>query len=223
MREAGILTPKPLIPIAGMPLIDRVLGAVVAAGITDVACIFNEEADEVEAHCRRTRIARSLHLEIVRRTTASSLASLLALAPYVQEDRFLAVTVDSVFGPRALPEFLSAAAVCTDAEGVLAVTDYVDDENPLHVLLEPDGRIRAIGPKAAASSLVTAGLYVFHPQVFAAIDPASRATLTALRHWLATLLDRRCRFYGVPVAKTIDVDRPHDIAIAEAFVRNGFV
>ena len=182
LRAAGITMPKPLVEVAGKPLIDHVLDAVAAAGIDDVACIFNEEADDVEAHCRRRRGAP--RLQIVRRTTPSSMESLFTLAPHLSDAPFLLLTVDAVFAPAVLRDFLAAAARHADADVVLAMTDFVDDEKPLRLAVDDGGRVTALGDAAAGSPLVTAGFYVFHPRVFAEIAAARAARLTALRQYL---------------------------------------
>jgi len=220
LRAAGVSVPKPLVPIGGTPLVDRVLGAAAAAGLREVACIFNEAADAVEAHCRRTWPDLVLH--IVRRTTPSSMESLFALAPYLRDGRFVLLTVDAVFGPELLPAFLQAAQGFPDADGVLAVHEFVDDEKPLHVALDARGQVTALGVEAASAPTITAGLYVLAPRIFDEVDAARRGGLRALREFFGHLLVRGYRLYGAPVAKTIDVDRPHDLAVAEAFVRSGF-
>src|SRR5262245_44085621 len=168
LRAAGITVPKPLIEVGGRPLIDHVLDAVAAVGIRDVVCILNEEADAVAAHCRH----RMPGLSIVRRTTPSSMESLFTLAPFLRDDRFLLLTVVAVFAPQVLTDFLAAAAAHADADVVLAVTDFVDDEKPLRLAVAADGRVTALGDGAGASPLVTAGFYVLHPRVFAEIDAA---------------------------------------------------
>jgi len=220
LRAAGITVPKPLIAVAGKPLIDHVLDAVAAAGIGELVCIFNERDDAVEAHCRRRRAAPAL--QIVRRTTPSSMESLFALAPHLGGAPFALLTVDAIFAPAVLGEFLAAASSRLDADAVLAVTDFVDDENPLRLALAPDGRLTALGQQAAASPLISAGFYVFHPRVFAEIDAARAARYGALRQYLHHLFARGYRMHGVRIGKTVDVDRPQDIATAEAFVRSGF-
>jgi NDP-sugar pyrophosphorylase family protein len=217
-RLSGAGAAKPLVRVAGVPLVDRALGAVAAAGIDDVACIFNESADAVEEHCRRTH--PKLRLRIERRTTPSSMESLFALAPHLGDERFLLLTVDAVFGPRLLPEFLDAALDRSDADAVLAMHSHIDDEKPLRIAVAPDARVTAIGEHAASSPTITAGLYVLSPRVFAEIDAARRAGCAALRQFFGHLLARGYRLYGVPVGKTIDVDRPEDIAAAEAFLRD---
>ena len=220
LRAGGITVPKPLVEVAGRPLIDHVLDAAAAAAIDEVACIFNQSDDPVERHCRSRRGAP--RLQIVRRTTPSSMESLFTLAPHLGDAPFLLLTVDAVFAPAVLRDFLAAAARHADADVVLAVTDFVDDEKPLRLTLAADGRVTALGADAAASPWVTAGFYVFHPRVFAEIAAARAARLTALRQYLDHLLQRAYRVYGVRIGRTVDVDRPQDVAAADAFVRSGF-
>jgi NDP-sugar pyrophosphorylase family protein len=117
---------------------------------------------------------------------------------------------------------LRSAASHADADGILGVHDCLDDEKPLRLLVDADDRITAIGPKAAESPLITAGLYVFSPRIFAEIGAARRAGFTALREFLARLCDRAYRLYAAPLPTTVDVDRPQDVAAAEAFVASGF-
>jgi len=220
LRAGGITRPKPLVEVAGRPLIDHVLGAVAEAGIDAVACIFNEEADAVADHCRAA--GYPFELEIVRRTTPSSMESLFALAPHLEGGKFLLLTVDAIFPASLLRAFLERAASPADSPGVLAVTRFVDDEKPLWIRLDAGGRVEALGPGAEGSSLVTAGFYVFDPVIFREIEFARRSNFSALRQFLGHLLAAGYRLRGVPVGKTVDVDRPEDVAVAESFVRSGF-
>jgi len=222
LREAGIVRPKPLVEVDGRPLIDHALDAVAAAGIDEAVCIFNAEpaSDAVEAHCRARRGAPQL--AIVRRTTPNSMESLFALAPALAAGPALVLTVDAIFAPSVLTAFLAQVARHREADVVLAATHFVDDEKPLRIALDGDQRVTALGGAAAASPLVTAGFYVFAPRVFTEIAAARRLGLGALRQWLGHLLARGYRCYGASIGKTIDVDRPQDIATAETFIRAGF-
>jgi NDP-sugar pyrophosphorylase family protein len=220
LRSGGYTQPKPLVPIAGQPLIDYVLGAATTAGMREVACIVNEESRGIEAHCRSRW--PDLRFEFVRRTTPSSMESLFTLSPLLAGTRFVLLTVDAVFAPSVLCDFLAAAERRAAAHGVLAVSGFVDDEKPLWARLAADGRITALGPAAHDSGAVTAGFYVFDPIIFTEIAAARAARFTALRQFLGHLLARGYELYGERVPKTVDVDRPDDVRAAEVFVRGGF-
>lgn len=222
LRRGGVIVPKPLLPIAGMPLIERTLRAVAAEGISAVACIFNADAqsDAVEEHCRRA--LPELELRVVRRTTPSSMESLFALAPLLDDGPFLLLTVDSVFGPTVLPELMRGRAQHPHADAILAVHDFIDDEKPLRVRVDGNQQITAIGASAADSPLITAGLYVFTPRIFAEVGAARAAGYSALRAFLAHLCQQGYPLFAAHVPKTVDVDRPEDIAVAERFIHDGF-
>jgi NDP-sugar pyrophosphorylase family protein len=65
----------------------------------------------------------------------------------------------------------------------------------------------------------TAGYYCVRPSVLREASAARRDRVPALRAFLGRLLDRGYRLDGVPVAWAIDVDRPHDVKAAEAFLK----
>ena len=220
LRAGGFTQAKPLVPVAGTPLIDYAVGAIVAAGLSDVACIVNEQSAGIEEHCRQRW--PEIHFEFVRRTTPSSMESLFTLGPLLDGGRFVLLTVDAIFAPPVLRDFVVTAAAHTDAHGVLAVSDFVEDEKPLWARLATDGRVTALGDEACDSGLVTAGFYIFDAAIFAEMDMARRLRFTALRQFLGHLLARGYQIYGARVPKTVDVDRPEDIASAAAFVRSGF-
>jgi len=220
LRRSGVPHAKPLVPVAGRPLIDYVLGAVTATGLREIACIVNEASQGIEEHCRSHW--PDLEFAFVRRTTPSSMESVFALSPLLAGDRFVLLTVDAVFAPPTLRRFVVATECLRSADGVLALSAFVDDEKPLWAQVAAGGRITALGPAAKGSGLVTAGFYVFDPVIFEEIGAARAAGYTALRQFLGHLLKRGYRLHGKRVAKSVDVDRPGDIAVAEAFVRSGF-
>ncbi len=220
LRQGGFMMPKPLVPVAGKALVDYVLGAARAAGVRQIACIVNEESRGIEEHCRAQW--PQLEFEFVRRSTESSMESLFTLRPLLDRQRFLLLTVDAVFAPAVLQHFLRAAGQRTDSDGVLALSAFVDDEKPLWTRVARDGRITALGAEAAGSALVTAGFYMFDSVIFNEIPAARQAGFTALRQFLGHLLRQEYRLYGEPIGKSVDVDRPHDVATAEAFIRSDF-
>ena len=75
-----------------------------------------------------------------------------------------------------------------------------------------------MGDAARTSPYITAGFYYFLPDIFDMVKSARARGLSALRQFLGLLLDSGYRFYGIPVAKTIDVDYPEDIEKAERYV-----
>ena len=161
LAAGGVRIPKPLVPIAGQPLIARAIAAGAAAGAGAVACIVNDLHPEVARFLRAERWP--VPVEVVVKTTPNSMESLFALAPHLDGDPFLLSTVDAVFAPAEVARFLAAASALDGSDGVLALTRHVDDEKPLWAAVDERSRITALGAAAAGGGFVTAGVYYFTP------------------------------------------------------------
>jgi len=213
----GIDTPKPLLPVGGRPLIARIVDAAARLGLSSVACIVNDVTPAVAEYMRST--SWPIPVDLLVKTTPSSMESLFCLQPMLRDEPFLLFTVDVVVGFAALQRFLAAATDLPEVDGVLALTDYIDDQKPLWVETDQDRRITAMGEAAAGSRNVTAGFYYFKPNIFALMPEARARNMSALRQFLGLLITRGYVLHGLPVAKTIDVDYPEDMQKAEAYLR----
>jgi NDP-sugar pyrophosphorylase family protein len=214
-RRAGITTPKPLVTVGGKTLLERAIEAVADAGAAEIALIVNAEWPEVARYLReRTWPVR---VDMIVRTTPSSMESLFALEPLLCDSPFLLTTVDAITAKGTLGA-LAGAGLAAGPTGTLAVTTFVDDEKPLWVRLGSDGTILELGPNAAEAGWVTSGAYFFYPDVYRHVGEARRRALGALREFLALLLEQGERLRGFAAGETVDVDRPEDVAIAERFL-----
>lgn len=213
----GVHTPKPLLPVGGRPLIARIVDAAAGLGLSSVACIVNDLKPAVAEYMKAA--AWPIPVELIVKTTPNSMESLFALEPLLRDEPFLLFTVDVVVGFSALQRFLAAATNLPDAAGTLALTDYIDDQKPLWVEVDRYFRITGIGEAAVGSRYVTAGFYYFRPDIFALAAEARARKLSALRRFLSLLAAEGYLLYGLPTAKSIDVDYPEDIDKAEAYLR----
>lgn len=214
--RGGVAVPKPLVPIRGEPMMGRVIRAAAHLGVTSIACIVNDLDPAVADYLRSG--SWPAPLELVVKTTPSSMESLFGLAPLLCEEPFVLLTVDAVFGFSILEGFVAQARRLEEAQGVLALMGFIDDERPLWVKVDPRGRIIGLGEMAGPSPHVTAGFYYFRPDVFAMMDVARARHLNALRQYLGLLAQSGYSLYGIPVPQTLDVDHPEDIQKAESYL-----
>jgi len=178
--------------------------------------VVNErDAGAVEAALRAE--PPPIPVELLRRTTASSLETFSLVAERLRaESRALVAMVDGVFEPGAARRFGRAArALGEEDDGLIGVTDRRDEDRPLRVALDPEGRILAIGPGAEGSPWATAGLYLLPARAFALAPGALAEGLGALRHLLARLVPAGLRLRAERLGAVVDVDRPDDVAAAE--------
>ena len=203
---------KPLVPVAGVPLIEHVIENFAAAGITTLAMIFNER-EEGCAKWVRSRFS-GLDLRILVQTTASSLESFQRIAPLLESGPAIVSTVDAFCSRHDFLSFAETAAKARPEATVLAVTPFVDDERPLWASLDAAGRVTSLG--ADSGEVVTAGMYLF-PEHVRRLSPPP--TIGRLRGFLAWLVERGETVFGFSIEKVVDVDRSSDVALAEALAR----
>ena len=212
---------KPLTPVAGRTLIEHVLHSLGEAGAEEVLILINEDSLAVRDYVSAKRWPFALRWLV--ETTPSSMHTFLRLVETlaVEGDSgpFLLSTVDTVAGARTYADFMTEARLHATADMTLALTSPGDDEKPLLVRISPvDSQITAIGPAAAPSDYATAGLNAVRPSILREAEAARRDGIDALRIFLGRLLERGYRLDGIPIAASIDVDRPADITTAEAFL-----
>jgi NDP-sugar pyrophosphorylase family protein len=208
-RAAGWSAPKPLIPVAGVPLIEHTIRHFLAAGVTSIVLIVNEESRRV-ATWAKARFP-SIALECLVKTTRSSFESFQALMTHAAGARTLVSTVDAWCPDQDFARFVTVAEAYPLETTVLALTPFVDDERPLWARVDETGRVTELG--GASGDLVTAGIYLVPARVrrLAAVATASR-----LREFLAGLVASGEPVHGVVLPTVVDVDRPEDVAFAEA-------
>ena len=210
LRQAGWMVPKPMVPVAGVPLIESTIRNFVAAGIRRLSIIVNEQEMEC-AEWVRARFS-ALDLRLIVKTTASSLESFCEVTrEAAARGRMLVSTVDAWCRPEDFARFAKTARRRPSEATVLAVTPLVEDEKPLGAVLDPDGRVLALG--GAAPTLVTAGMYLVSERARRLEPPAQ---LGRLREYLQWLLETGEPMYGEVIETVVDVDRAEDIALAEA-------
>jgi len=209
LRRDGFRVPKPLVPVAGVPLIARVIRNFLAARITSLRIIVNGE-DRQCVNWVRSHFPR-LRAEFIVRTTASSLESFAEVAGADGDRPMLVSTVDACCAERDFARFAEAAAARPPESTVLAVTPLVADENPLWVDLDEGGRIASVGGER--SRFVTAGIYLVSGRVRQIAPPPG---LKRLREYLAWLWRSGETMYGEVIETVVDVDRRQDVALAEA-------
>jgi NDP-sugar pyrophosphorylase family protein len=213
LREAGFTVPKPLVPVAGVPLIEGVVRNLLAAGATSLTVILNED----ERDCVEWLAARFPRLDtrFIVRTTTSSLESFSRVLAAAPAGPLVVSTVDAWCHPADFVAFVEAARRRPPEAMVLAVTPLVEDDKPLWAVLDADGRIRSLG--GTDGNVVTAGIYVVPERVRALTPPPG---LGRLREFLAWLVTRGEMVYGETIDRVVDVDRFTDVALAESMVRS---
>lgn len=215
--------PKPLEPVAGVPLLVRILRTLAAEGVREAVIVTGHLGDAL----RRALAAESslgVKLTFVDNpafATTKNGVSLLAARAFVDQDVLLTMA-DHLFAP-AIVRTLREAPLPDDACALAVDFDVprcfdLDDATKVRVV---DGRIAAIGKDLTTYDALDTGVFRIGPaltdelaQLFAATGDCS------LSEGVAALMTRG-RFFACDVgaARWIDVDTPEALAHAEEMVR----
>ena len=206
-------TIKPLVPINNLPLCHWIAGSLQEAGLADFTVLFNSQGRPAQDYLRRT--FPGPRWTFLERDTSSSWESFRVVAATLAKsaEDFLISTIDALIPPSEIRRFLDEARRIA-APVALALTSFVDDENPLWADLEND-RVTALGAGAHRKTHATCGLYYLTTEAVRTLPPAKAHG--SLREYLSTLVSAG-RTAGIVLSKTLDVDRPEDVRQAEAFV-----
>ncbi|MBI4547617.1 MAG: NDP-sugar synthase [Ignavibacteriae bacterium] len=216
LRSEGITLHKPLVPVNGVPLIERLITSFIRGGITEIVCIVNEYSLVVKQFVEGKQF--NIPITFIVKTTTSSMHSLFALAPHLQTRQFLLTTIDSIFSEDEFLKFLNHAERNQTFDAILAVTNFIDDEKPLYVEVDDRMCINSFS-KSEQTPWVTGGLYVFQPRIFNEMDAVVKQGIERLRNFLRYLLNKGYSLEAFPFSKIVDVDHLRDIQNAEEFLR----
>jgi NDP-sugar pyrophosphorylase family protein len=206
---------KPLIPVAGKPLIGWVVEALSKSGCREISVLTNSRGKAVPAYLLSSY--PELSFDFVTADTNSSFESFRLMSLRLSEFKapFAVSTVDALIPPSDVGRFLDECRA-SKCDAGLALTTYVDDEKPLWADLDEVGLISALGDAAKTKRFVTSGLYYMTPAACAALPAASAHG--RLRDFLGSLVASGARVAGPVLSKTLDVDRPEDLRAAETFL-----
>jgi NDP-sugar pyrophosphorylase family protein len=211
LRDSGEL--KPLVQVAGRPLIAHVLRAFAEIDVEQVAIIINEEAERVREVIAAEQWPFSI--DWIVKTTPSSMHSFLRLVEHLAHSGdggpFLIATVDTVLRPQRLAVFCRQASRVSAV--ALAVNEPEEDDNPLWVSTDRAQRVIAFTDNGQRQA--TAGVYIVSPNILRERRDAERDGLMSLRSFLGRLLERGYEISAVPIGNSVDVDRSADIIAAE--------
>ena len=234
LAQEGVEQPKPLVPVCGEPMIERLLRIFVDCGATEIVVIVNEWSTAVREHLEQMKLP--VPLRLVVKTTPSSMHSLHALSPYLRGERFCLTTVDTIFREEEFKKYIRHFQEAKDIDGCMAVTPYVDDEKPLWVgvekqedaegasLLDKQGshkkpRITGFHDKQEGDDhLISGGIYCLGDKALDVLDHCMEQGMSRMRNFQRQLVVEGLKLEAYPINKILDVDHKEDIAKAEAFI-----
>ena len=216
LASEGIKAPKPLIELQGVPFIERLVRVFARQGADSINIIVNGQQPDTLAHIKK--LQEEFPINIVVKSTPSSMHSLHALSHLLRGDRFCLTTVDTLFHEDEFAAYIKAFKE-SDDDGIMAVTDYIDDEKPLYVDTDTELNITAFSDRATENSrYISGGIYGLSPESLDILDECMSEGIERMRNFQRCLVQSGMKLKAYPFSKIIDIDHAEDISKAEKFL-----
>lgn len=222
LAEEGIKSPKPLVEIGGEKLTDRLLRVFGKNGATEAVVICNERMTAVREHLNTLQKEIETPLRLVVKSTPSSMHSLWELSRWLHDGPFVLTTVDTIFREEEFSAYVEAFRAMTaagEADGLMGVTDYIDDEKPLYVETDEAQTITAFLDACARPRYISGGIYGLTPRSLQTLAHCIERGESRMRNFQRALVTDGLRLKAWPFSKVLDIDHAGDIQKAEAFLR----
>lgn len=216
LQQEGVALPKPLVELDGRPMIRRLIDIFLNCGAEEICVIVNQEMREVQDYLRSLQLPVPLRIAV--QSTPSSMHSMGVLAPWLRGGRFVLTTVDTIFSEADLRAYVEAFNADTEADGMMGVTDYVDDEKPLYVGVDAQGWIQSFDDAPNGSPYISAGIYGLDDRAIDVLEECLASGASRMRNFQRALLAAGLKLKAKPFGKVIDVDHASDTAMAKALI-----
>jgi 1L-myo-inositol 1-phosphate cytidylyltransferase len=223
LREKGEL--KPLIPIKGVPLIERVIANAQAGGVDEFFAVTGYRSDELQAQLGElsTRTDVSITRIYNRNWDRANGVSVLAAKQFIDEP-FLLTMCDHLVDPaifRALIAAGTAPGTVTLAVDFNIETPLNDPEDVTRVKCEGTG-LKHIGKVIRDFNCFDTGVFLCTPVMFEALsesqargDDSISGAMNVLAEWGKALV------FDIGDRVWVDVDDPIAFAKAETLLEQG--
>lgn len=221
LANEGITTPKPLLPIYGVPMIERLIRIFDRCGAESVNVVTNAFMPEVREFLESFRLSDGRKINLRIKTTPSSMHTFYELMQMIGEGRFVATTVDTIFREEDFRRYVEAFSDAPEnVDGMMAVTDFIDDEKPLYVEVDPSMRITAFSDtRPDEARYISGGIYGLNGKARPVIEDCLASGRQRMRNFQRALLEAGLDVKAYPMGKIIDVDHPSDLRTAEMFLK----
>lgn len=221
LAQEGVARPKPLVELAGEPMIGRLIGLMSRCGAESVSVIVNERMTDVQEYLRSLDIG--VPFNIVVKSTPSSMHSFAEVSRvFPPAGKFVLTTVDTIFREEDFRAYARAFAESDDADGYMGVTTFIDDEKPLYIDVdEEDMSIKAFCDEPwDGVRYISGGIYGLTPPALDVLRDCIDRGVSRMRNYQRALVDGGLKLKAYPFSKIVDVDHAGDIATAERFIKD---
>ena len=220
MRPLTATKPKPLIEVAGKPLLDHVLDRLRTAGVRKVVVNVHYLADAVEAHLASRKHGLDVAISDERKLLMETGGGLIQAEPLIDADPFLAINSDNLWvdGPADTLKLLASHWDEERMDALLLLVPLARAQNhrgmgDFH--MRRDGRLRR-RQRSHVAPFVFTGVQMLSKRLLREA-PAGPFSTNVL--WNRAIEEGRC-FGAVHQGLWFDVGNPKAISLTEAALQD---
>lgn len=219
LAHEGIVKPKPLVELNGESMIKRLINIFMRQGAEEVVVIINNQMEETKEFMQQ--LQKELPIRLVVKTTPSSMHSFYEISPLLKGGKFCLTTVDTIFQEEEFGLFIRAFKD-SDTDGMMAVTDFVDDEKPLYISTDCNMMITGFHDFPTPDChYISGGIYCLTEPAIDTLCRCMDKGMERMRNYQRELIADGLRLQAWPFKKIIDVDHAEDITKAKEFLKRG--
>lgn len=209
---------KAMCPVAGKPMVERVMDTLVTNGITDIILVISPDDPEIIDYFEhKSQIKAKIRFAIQEKQLGMGHA-LLQAVPYIQDD-FILSSCDNLVENKAIIRMLTLWAGCPPPNGILALLRVGPTELTRMgvVEMDADNHIIRIVEKPtleeAPSNIGSVPIYLFSPKLVDYVNniqPSPRGEYE-LQDAIQEMIEKDGDVYGMLLPLRIDLTHPEDL------------
>lgn len=216
--QEGVTLPKPLVKLNGVEMIRRLIDIFLKNNASSISIIVNEEMTQVQDYL--TNIELDIPFNVVIKSTPSSMHSFFELRDFLRDGKFCLTTVDTIFKEDEFSKYIQTFINDSDSDGMMAVTDFIDDEKPLYVDVNDRMAIKGFLDHSDNCKYISGGIYGLTPKAIDTLEACLDSGQARMRNFQRQLVADNLQLKAYPFEKIVDVDHAGDIVKAEKFLNN---
>lgn len=219
LAQEGVKRPKPLVELNGEPMIGRLIRIFTRCKAESINIIVNQEMTDVKKYLDTVKL--DIPLNIVVKSTPSSMHSFYELSRIMPPGKFCLTTVDTIFKETDFARYISAyESADGSCDGMMAVTPFIDDEKPLYVDVDNTTmQVRGfLDNPFDGVKYISGGIYALDGKAIKVLEQCMQRGTSRMRNFQRALIEAGLNLRAFPIDKIVDVDHAGDIATAERFI-----
>ena len=223
LAQEGIKEPKPLVKVQDEHLIDRLIRIFMKYQADEIVVICNDLTTLVSSHLAEIKAnglnGMQIPLRFIVKSTPSSMHSFFELSRYLEDSPFVLTTVDTIFREDEFGAYLNAFQnQIGEIDGLMGVTDYIEDEKPLYVGTDDDLNITGFYDENNHCIFISGGIYGLTPPAIKTLCACMERGESRMRNFQRALIRDGLRIKAYPFSKVLDIDHASDILVANVFL-----